>query len=124
MAPVMPTGKHRIDHLKCLIDFLSHFGSRQYDLAAYENKKHDLWLDHTVDESREQFRLIGAKVMMTACKSFQANGKLNVARAYNVLDLEIRKLCVEPKFLYDSSIFAGSKLGIVFRLCASNDHLA
>ena len=52
------TLKHRIDHLKRLINLLAHLRPCQDDLAADEDQEHDLRLDHTVDKTREQLRLI------------------------------------------------------------------
>jgi len=62
--------------------------------------------------------------VMTAGKAFKADGKFDVARANDVLDFEVRELGVEPELLDDPSIFAGRKLGVVFGLCTSDNHLA
>ena len=58
MRQTSHTLKHRIDHLKRLIDLLAHLGPCQDDLATDEDQEHDLRLDHTVDETRKQLRLI------------------------------------------------------------------
>lgn len=58
MRQTSHTLKHRVDHLKCLIDLLAHLGTCQDDLAADEDQEHDLRLDHTIDETRKQLRLI------------------------------------------------------------------
>ena len=58
MRQISHTLKHRIDHLKCLINLLAHLGPGQDDLAADEDQEHDLGLNHTVDETRKQLRLI------------------------------------------------------------------
>lgn len=89
------TLKHRVDHFEGLIDLLSNLCASQDDLARHEDEQDNLGLDHAVDETREQFRLVGAEIVMLRRKSFQANGELDVAGADNVLDLEVRKLCVE-----------------------------
>ena len=52
------TLKHRIDHLKCLIDLLAYLRPCQDDLAADEDQEHDLRLNHTVDETGKQLRLV------------------------------------------------------------------
>lgn len=52
------TLKHRIDHLKCLIDLLTHLRPCQDNLATDEYQEHDLRLDHTVDETGKQLRLV------------------------------------------------------------------
>ena len=104
------TRKHRIDHLECLIDLLSHLGTSQDNLAAHEDQEYDLGLDHTIDQTREQLWLVRAKVVMTAGKTFETDRKLDIAGADDVLDLEIRELGVEAKLLDDTSIFARGKL--------------
>lgn len=107
---VTPTRKHRVDHLKGLIDLFSHFGAGQDNLAAYEDEEHNLRLDHAIDETREQFRLVRAKMMMPTSKTLQTDGKLDVAGANNVLDLEIREFGIEPKLLDDPGILARCQL--------------
>lgn len=62
--------------------------------------------------------------MMLGGKTFQSNGEFDVARADNVLDLEVGEFGIEPKLLDDASIFAAGKLRIIFRLGARDDHLA
>ncbi len=118
------TRKRRIDRFEGLVDLLSHFGTSQNNLAADEDQQNDLGFDHSVDKTREQLRLIRAEVMMLGRKPLQANGKLDVARANNILDLEVGELGTEAELLDDPSILARSKLGIVLRLCTSDNHLA
>ena len=43
---------------------------------------------------------------MTRRKAFKTNWELDVARADDVLDLEISELSVEAEFLNDSCVFA------------------
>lgn len=116
--------KHRVDHFKSLVNLLSHFGTRQDNLAGDENEQHNLGLDHTVNQTREQFRLVRAEVVMARGKTFETNRELDVARADNVLDLEIRKLGVEAELLDDTRIFSRGQLRIVLGLGTSNNHLA
>lgn len=61
---------------------------------------------------------------MAAGKALKTNGKLDVAAAHNVLNFEIRELCVETKFLNDASVLARSELAVIFRLGTGHDHLA
>ena len=61
---------------------------------------------------------------MARSQTLQADGELDVAGANNVLDLKVGKLCVEAELLDNASIFARRQLRVVFRLGASNDHLA
>lgn len=103
---MMPTRQHRVDHLKGLIDLFSDLGTGQDNLAAYEDEEHNFGLDHTIDETGEQLGLVGAEVVMAACQTLQTDGKLDVARADDVLDLKIRKLGIEPQLLDDSRVFA------------------
>lgn len=63
------TLKHRIDHLKGLIDLFSNFRTRQDDLAADKDQEHDLGFDHSVDQAREQLRLVRAEVVMAGRKA-------------------------------------------------------
>lgn len=121
---VQHTREHRIDQLESLIDFLAHFGAGQDDLAADEDQEHNLGLHHTVDQTGEQFRLIGAEVVMATRQTLQTDGELDVARADDVLDLEIRELGIEAKFLDDTRVLAGRQLRVIFRLGTGDDHLA
>lgn len=41
--------QHGIDHLESLVNLFTDFGASEYDLAADENEKHDLRLDHAID---------------------------------------------------------------------------
>ena len=57
-------------------------------------------------KTRKELRLVRAEVVMTRRKAFKANWKLDIARADDVLDLEIRKLSVKAELLDDSCVFA------------------
>lgn len=118
------TLKHRIDHLESLVDLFSHFGSGEHNLAADEDQKHDLRLDHTVDQTREQFRLVRAEVNVARSQTFETNRELDVTRPDNVLDLEVRELGVEAELLDDTGVLARSKLRVILRLGTGDDHLA
>lgn len=124
MAVIKLTGQDRIDHLEGLIDLLTDLGTSQDDLATDEDQEDDLGLHHTVDETGEEFRLIGAEVVVARSQTLQTDGELDVARADNVLDLEVRELRVEAELLDDARILAGRKLGVVLGLGTSDDHLA
>ena len=118
------TRKRWVDRFEGLVDFLSHFRTSEDNLAAHKDQQDNLGLDHSVDETREQLRLVGAEVVVLGRQTLQTDGELDVARANNVLNLEVGELGTEAELLDDSSIFARSKLGIIFRLCTSHDHLA
>ena len=116
--------EHGVNHLESLVDFLPDFGASEYELAAYEDEKHNLGLDHAVDETREQLGFVGAEVVVLGSQTLETDRELDVARADDVLDLEIRKLGVETKLLNDTGILARGKLRVVLRLGAGHDHLA
>ena len=45
-------------------------------------------------------------MVMTTCEAFESNGKFDIARANDVLYLEVGELCVEAKLLNNASIFS------------------
>ena len=116
------TLKHWIDGLKSRVNLISDLGSREHNLATDKDQQHNLGLDHAVNQAREKLGLVGAKVMMARCQTLETNRKLDVARPDNVLDLKVRELGVEPELLDDTSVFARSKLAVVFTLRTRHDH--
>jgi hypothetical protein len=129
LVMVMPalkyhTRKYRIDQLKGLVDLFSNFRAGQDNFAADEDKKNNLWLHHAIDETREQLRFVRAEVVMFTSKTLKANRKFDVARAHNILNLEVGEFGIEAKLLDNTSILPTSKLAIVFGLCTGYDHLA
>ena len=52
---------------------------------------------------------------MTRCKAFETNRELDIARADNVLDLEIRELGVEAELLDDSCVFTRRQARVLER---------
>ena len=62
--------------------------------------------------------------MMARCKTFETDWEFDVARADDVLDLEVCELGIETELLDDPGIFARGKLRVVFGLGTSHDHLA
>ena len=56
-------------------------------------------------KTRKELRLVRAKVVVTRRKAFETNWELDIARADDVLDLEIRELSVEAKLLNDTCVF-------------------
>lgn len=96
--------KHRINEFECLVDLLTDFSAGEDNLSTDENQEHNFWFHHAIDETREQFRFVGTEVMMAAGKTFQTDGKLDIARANNILDFKVRKLGIESKFLDDTSV--------------------
>ena len=53
----MHTVQDGVDHLEGLVNFFSHFRTSQDDLAADENEKHYLRLDHTIDLGKYTFSI-------------------------------------------------------------------
>lgn len=94
-------GKYWQDEIESLIDFfshlqrgqkgsserkslgktttLTHLGPSQYNLARNENEQNHLWLDHSIDQSWEQLRLIRRVHAVAICKSLQSNWEANIA---------------------------------------------
>lgn len=100
------TLKHRVDHLEGLVNLFSNLRASQDNLATDEDQEHNLWLDHSVDKTGEQLRLVRAEIVMTRCKTFETDRELDVARADNILDLEVGELGIETKLLDNASILS------------------
>lgn len=113
-----------VDHLESLVDLLADLGTSQDNLARDEDQENDLWLDHAVDQSWEQLWLVGAEVVVLGCETLQADWELDIARANDVLDLEVRELSVEAELLDDTGVLARGELGVVLGLGTSDNHLA
>lgn len=118
------TLKDGIDHLEGLIDLLANLGTSEDNLAADEDQEYDLGLNHAVDETREQLRLVRAEVVVLGGQALEADRELDVARADDVLDLEVGELGVEAQLLDDTGVLARGKLGVILRLGAGDNHLA
>lgn len=134
----MHTVQHGVNHLERLVNLFSHFRTSQNDLAANEDEKHNLRLDHSVDlerrrvsemtwkkssiqalqetyKTREELRLVRAEVVMTRRKALKTDWKLDIAGADDVLDLEIRKLGVKAELLDNSCVFARRQARVLKR---------
>lgn len=118
------TVQHRVYGLEGDVNLFTDLRARQDNLATDKDQENYLWLNHSVDQSREQLRLVGAKVVMAGGKTLKTNGEFDVARSNDVLNLEIGELGIKTKLLDDTSVLAGRKLGIIFRLRTSDNHLA
>lgn len=116
--------KDRVDHFEGLVDLLADFRTSQDNLATDEDEKNNFRLDHSVDQTREQFRLIRAEIVMARSETLQTDWELDIAGANDVLDFEVRELGIETKLLDNTSILAGRKLRVIFRLGSSDNHLA
>lgn len=114
----------RVDELEGVIDLITDLGAGKDDLAADEDQEHDLGLDHTVDQAREQLGFVGTEVVMARSQTFETDGELDIARTDNVLDLEVGELGVEAELLDDTGVLARGKLGVILRLGTCDNHLA
>jgi len=56
--------KHRVDHFECLVDLFADLGTSQDNLATNKDQEHNLRLDHSINKTREQLRLVRAEVVM------------------------------------------------------------
>ena len=54
-------------------------------------------------------------MVMTRRKALQTDGELDIARADNVLDLEVRELGVKAKLLDDSCVFTRRQARVLER---------
>jgi hypothetical protein len=116
--------KHRVDHLECLVDLFTDLGTCQDNLATDEDQQDDLGLHHTVDETGEQFGFVRTEIVVATSQTLQTNGELDVTRADDVLDLEIRELGVETKLLDNPCVLPRRQLRVIFRFGTGDDHLS
>ena len=66
-------------------------------------------------KTREELRLVRTEVVMTRRKAFKTDGELDIARAHNVLNLEISKLGIEAKLLDDPCVFTRRQARVLER---------
>lgn len=114
----------RIDELESVIDLITDLGTGEDDLAADEDQEHNLWFDHTVNQTGEQLRFVGTEVVVARSQTLETDRELDIAGADNVLNLEVGELGVEAELLDDTSVLARSKLGVILRLGTRDNHLA
>jgi hypothetical protein len=114
----------RVDELKGLVDLFTDLGTSEDDLARDKDEEDDLGLHHAIDETWEQLRLVRRESVMTRGEAFETDRELDVARADNVLDLEVGELGVEAELLDDARVLARSKAAVILALGARDDHLA
>ena len=117
--------EHHVDSLECELDVISGFGTREYDLPRGEYEKDDFWLNHAIDQPREKFGLIGAKLLVAVAQVLQRYGELDITRADDVLDLEILEFDVVAGHLLNHfRVLLGRVSRLILALGASDDHLA
>lgn len=87
--------EHRVDELKGVVDLVADLGTCEHNLATHEDQEDDLGLDHAVNETREQFRFVGAEVVVARSQTLETDGKLDITGTDNILDLEVCELGVE-----------------------------
>lgn len=78
-----------------MVNLVADLGAREYDFAAHEDQENDLGLDHAVNETGEQLRLVRTEVVMARSQTLEADGELDITRTNNVLDFEVREFGVE-----------------------------
>lgn len=92
LAEILQDG---VDQLEGVVNLVADLGTSEDNLAAHKDQEHNLGLDHAVDETGEQLRLVGAEVVVARSQTLQADRELDIAGADDVLDLEVRELGVE-----------------------------
>ena len=68
--------------------------------------------------------LVAAELSVAVRETLETNREFHVARAHDVLDLELGELGVEAKLLHDTRVLARRQARVVLGLGASDDHLA
>lgn len=117
--------QHFINVVEGFIDVFSSLCSCQYDLPAGEDKKDNLGVLHSVDKSREDLGLIGAKSAVLGIKALKTDRETDIARTDNVLDQELLELHTREANLLDHlGIHLGRCVGLLLTLGACDDHLA
>ena len=101
--------EHGVDEIERLVNLFADFGTSQDNLAADEDEEHNLRLHHSVDETREQLRLVRAEHVMPAGQAFETDRELDIARADDVLNLEVKELGIEAELLDDPGVFHRSQ---------------
>ncbi len=91
-----------MDHLEGLVDLITESGSSEDNLPADKDQQDNLGLDHAVDQAREQLGLVGAEVAVASGHTLEADGKADIARSDNILDLEGGELSIEAELLDDA----------------------
>jgi hypothetical protein len=61
-----------------LIYFFSDLSARQHDLAGDKDQQDNLGLDHAVDETREELRLIRRVNTVAISQTLESDGKADV----------------------------------------------
>lgn len=69
-------------------------------------------------------RLVAAELSVAVCKTLESDRELDITTAHDILNLELRKLGIEAQLLDNPRVLARRQTRVVFRLGASNDHLA
>lgn len=131
------------DVVKCIVDLLTHFCSRQHDLSAHEDEKHNSRLHHSgeektfvsklykisegnlpVNQTGKQLRFVAAELGVCQHETFEPDRELHVTTSYHVLNFEVQELRTKAELLNDTSILSGSESAVVFTFGASANHLA
>jgi hypothetical protein len=118
----------------------SHLGTGQNNLARDKDEQDYFGLVHAVDQAREELyiastniteqcqsthlRLVRREISVGIGQALQSNGKLDIARSDNVLDLKVLELGVEAELLDDAGVLASGQSRVVLRFGACHNHLA
>jgi len=116
-------GQDGVHFLEGLLDALLVLRSCQYDLSANENEEDDFWRNHAIDEPWEDLGFVCAVLEMAAAEPFEGDGELHVARANDVLNLEVLEAHLEADALDPLGIDARSLLALLHRFGPSAHHL-
>lgn len=116
--------QHRVYLIEGQLNVISSLRAGQHYLAACENEKHDLGLDHPVDEAWEELWLVGAVSGMARVQTLERDGEPHVTGADDVLNLEFLHFdLIVAHFLDHLSVHACGSLGLFLTLRSSDDHL-
>lgn len=65
MFLVLPEAlQNRIDILEAFVNIASGLGPSKNDLAVHKDEQNHPGLDHSIDETRKEFRFIGTELLM------------------------------------------------------------
>ena len=85
---------------------------------------YDVSKGHNTNSEYTHLRFVRAELSVAVRQTLETDGELDVTRADDVLDLELRELGVEAELLHDTRVLARRQTRVIFRLCTGDDHLA
>lgn len=69
---------HRIDQIEGLVDLFSDLGARQHDFARDKDEQDHLGLDHTVNETGKELRLVRRVNSVAVGETLESDGKADI----------------------------------------------